>query len=399
MGDFGQLSIENKIIYNIRHERMHSASFYLSVLLLLYFVAYIYLNVVFIEFNDVLRYGLTITALLLITVFAMSKLLFVTHRKRHKDNILLVVFLMAEIIIYLIIMSGLERLLYINIFIISIMVFKRFPLRKHELDSLFNLFIAIVILVILVGSTLDNMNVNRVNPNTCGLLLMLVFSLSLVRYRKRKSPLQLLICIVCFGLQFVYKSRVATVGSILFFLSYLVTLHKKSFKTQTVFLMVLFISVISIIGAYIYSEVLFKLIGYGQIKIGGKDLFTGRQSVWKFTLESVRENFWFGVGSDLNTKYAEKFDAITFLNAHNQPLGILACFGVFVYIIFYIAFAKIISSSGYSKSRKYVSSIPVMFILILMLMDMFETNLFHSWAVMIAVCYCLLSNYCIARRR
>ena len=74
---------------------------------------------------------------------------------------------------------------------------------------------------------------------------------------------------------------------------------------------------------------MYPAIGHGKIIIFGKDIFSGRQTIWHFAFNSIKNNFWFGVGSHLNeTQFNEGYYELI-MNAHNQPIGILAAFGVF----------------------------------------------------------------------
>ena len=147
--------------------------------------------------------------------------------------------------------------------------------------------------------------------------------------------------------------------------------------------------------AYIYAEVLYPQIGVGKIIIFGKDLFTGRQEIWHYTFESIKEHLWFGVGSHLNDDLLNSgfYDLIA--NAHNQSLGTIAAFGILPFVSFSIAFAAV---GAFTYKRKFKGNkftvLPVLFLAVICVMSWFDLYLFsqYNW-VPIIISYGLICGY------
>lgn len=390
--------IVNNVNERIQSETRHSSSFVLSIMLLIYMIAYTYIKLFTIGVNDTLGYYLPVGWLACIFLYLVYKLYIYNPNVSilKNDVFVITLLLIYSAIWYVIKRSGLERLLYVLVFLMSCVIYKRYPMQPYEKERVYYAFLFTIIALFFNASTLDSISAEKLNPNTCGLLLMLLFSISLLRYKNNRKASSIIFLILSFIVQFVFGSRTATAGAIMFAALFFIFNRKKQmFRSDMVFWLVIILSVMGIAFAYFYSNMLPKLLGGKDIVIFGKNIFTGRQAVWRVTFETVIANFWFGAGSHMNEIYVEIYDNVTFLNAHNQPLGVLAVFGVVFYIIFYVAIARIVSMPCQTSTKriKRVSSMPVIFAVVLMMMDFFETNLFHSWSVMIIVAFGLVCSY------
>lgn len=378
-----------------RVKTKHSYSFWLAVSLLVYMVCYFYLTTAFYyHFNKTARYYFDVCGLSAFMCYPLLKLIF-CPRKHLSNNIMTAfyLYLIYSVIIYLFLWSGLEKLVYLGAFTVTILCFKEYPLKRKERTQLYYLYIIAVMLILLQSTTLDKMTEDTVNTNTSALLLMLLFAMSFVRFVFTKKVGSMIIAVISFLLQFYFSSRTGAAGCALFVcLFILFSAWKKTFKRRTVYWAVIIVTAIGFYVAYFYSDILFNMYGGEQIVLFGKNLFTGRQSIWRYTFDSIKENFWFGVGGHLNEAYVLKYGHAVFYNAHNQAMGILAGFGVFYLIVYYILFAGIISF-GKDKSSKTVSRLSVVFMIVLIVMDFFETNLFHAWSIMIAFAYGIMNSY------
>ncbi|MDE7406223.1 MAG: O-antigen ligase family protein [Clostridiales bacterium] len=229
---------------------------------------------------------------------------------------------------------------------------------------------------------------SKFNPNECAIYLMLLFCISLVTFAYAKKLRYLIVTAISFALQFYFASRGALFGCVLFFTAFVFfRAWKRAWKVKTAFVIILLLSVLGILAAYIYSTVLFEAIGKGNVTIFGKDLFTGRQKIWQLTFDTIKDNLWFGVGSRVNEATVLEESNSIYRNSHNMALAVLVSFGLLHFILFYLLFSYLISTGGaYKKGkRKYVPSAPIIFICVITLMNYFEMLFFSRWAMPIVV--------------
>lgn len=106
--------------------------------------------------------------------------------------------------------------------------------------------------------------------------------------------------------------------------------------------------------------------------------FTGRTEIWRITLQTWRENPFFGYGPDLwNVEYRLKYAPLSFLDtvgmAHNQVVhtlgesGIFGLIGLVVYLVLLISYAY--------RNRKASRGISIVLLLLVLLRSVSETPL------------------------
>ncbi|MCH5351776.1 MAG: O-antigen ligase family protein [Clostridiales bacterium] len=383
----------------------YSPSFVLAFLSMLFACLHEFTQNIFSEVFSSFNYTFTVVSIMAIIIYQLYILLSFRYYKYKYVLIIGLLGIAYFALLYLFLFSGLTRALYLCSMILNLLVYKRYKLSNSEKNKLYWLFILLVIIMIINGSVKGMVIDNKVNPNTSGLLLMLIFCMSIVRFRKSKKVLDFLIAVSSFGLQFLYQSRTATVGCVAFLtLVILFCGGRKYCTTYFAAFIILLISVISVVFAYWYAEILYQSVGRGNITIFGKDLFTGRQYIWNLAFESIRKNFWFGVGSDFNEDLAAIQNNSALLNAHNQSLGILTSFGVTTFVMFTLVFAYLTSRSCETTDkckRKVTFRLPIVFIVSILIMNFAETNFFYSWGMVIMAAYCFICNNCekIKKRR
>lgn len=276
----------------------------------------------------------------------------------------------------------------------GIYVFNLNPLQDKEKKVIFCLFSLSILLILFNGSTVGNIREGKFNPNTCGFLLTMLFCVCVPRFIDKKKKSIILIMFLCVGLQFVFDSRTALFGLLLYaFVCLILKASKRTFKHQSVFWMILVFSMLGLVAAYIYSEILFPLIGHGKIYIFGKDLFTGRQTIWGNAFHSIRENFWFGVGSHLNESLYEQGYNEAIMEAHNQPIGVFSAFGFLPFLLFYIVLASF-TSSFYQNDHTCSLRYPAIFLFVVTIMSYFEVYYFSifTW-IAILITYVLIVSH------
>lgn len=376
----------------------HSVSFVLAIVLILYTVLYFYIKSI-LQDASVERYqsyfSLSVNFILFCSLF-WKLFLCGKHMEKHLKNSVLVS-LIVELIVYIITSSGLEKLLGLGIILMSIAVFQIDPLTRNERNVVYGLFVFAVVLILLNGTTeLDSPDKSKFNPNGCGFLLAMVFCISLLRFFQAKKIINFLFVLGSFIMQSFFMSRTAMLGCLLFFILFILLKRKKKELTyKTIFLLLIAIPLLGIVIAFLYTEVLFPLIGVGKITIFGKDLFTGRQEIWHYTFLSIKQYFWFGVGSRLNQDLLQAGFYDLIINAHNQSLGTLAAFGIFFFAVFSIAFAQVGAFTYKSKHKGHTFTItPILFLAVICVMSWFDLYWFsqYNW-VPFMICYSLICGF------
>ena len=386
---------KNFSIYKKNTQNIHSISFYISILLIIFMLLAFYLNALT-ETNSALGF-LSYIPLVCLTLFCLAICYVVFFgQKRLKGNqfFLFFCFLVFIVLSYVVNFSGGSRIIGPIAILSGIYFFNLTPLQDDEKKIIFFLFSFSILLILLNGSTVENIREGKFNPNTCGFLLTMLYCVCIPRYIATKKKLLILLMLLCIGLQFVFDSRTALLGLLLYaFVCLLLKASKRTFKHQTVFWTILIFSLLGLVAAYIYSEILFPLIGHGEIYIFGKDLFTGRQTIWHNAFISIRDNFWFGVGSHLNESLYEQGYYKAVMEAHNQPIGIFATFGFLPFLLFYIVLASF-TSSFYQNDHACSLRYPAIFLFVVTIMSYFEVYYFSifTW-IAILIAYVLIVSH------
>ncbi|MCH5157833.1 MAG: O-antigen ligase family protein [Clostridiales bacterium] len=396
------LTIQNRAVKPTRAVKRHSASFVASVAWLFYAVIIAYVKAYVFD-DDNSDYYFRVVPVAVILAYQFYHLLKDLYFGKYKMNLITAYFLFV-VLQYIFLRSGLERVITLSALLTGIMIFKKYPLKKSELITLYYVFAAMVLIKIANGTTAENSNdTTKFNSNQCAISLMMLFCASLVILAHRKRVLYLIIAALCIALQFYFTSRNALGGCILFALSFCIfKAWKRKYKASSAFVLVFALSMLGILVAYIYSTVLYEAIGKGQITILGKDLFTGRQKIWAMTFDLIKENLWFGVGSHVNEDAILATGNDLYRNAHNMPLAVLASFGIIHFILFYLLFSRLVTKSSEvtSKKHKYVDLAPILYISVITVMNYLETLFFYQQTVsMIIVSFGFISCCHILRKR
>ena len=375
----------------------HSVSYILSIAMSVYLLVQYYFPVFFDTEGTLFGYAF---ACLPILCFALAVVLIYTRRVRVVNSVFKtsVLFFCCAIFSILVAASGVERTFGLLSILLLLYVFQLEPLKGKERRIVLCVFTVVILAIMLNGVPGDaslELPEGKFNPNGCAFLLAMLFCVAVVKFSFDKKKSAILLCAICLVLQFVYISRTALIGIVMFaFLFLILKGNKKTFSHRSVFWAFCIFSMLGILLAYVYSEVLFAQVGKGNIFIFGKDIFTGREIIWNFTFESIREHFWFGVGSHLNETYYEAGYYKLIMNAHNQPLGMLASFGFPAFLFFYISFS-LASAEGYrKKSKRFFGRAPAIFLFVITIMSYFDIYFFsaYNW-IAIVIAYSLICSY------
>lgn len=356
----------------------HTSSYYVGIIIAIFTIFYYYFSLLTTNvtgsWTGIVAISLTFIVDFII-LFQIRRLNVLAGREMK----LLVLFLILLVVSYIWNSSGVHRSLMLFMVLSATYLFVKNPITVNESKYLFFIFTACVFFILIntaIG-TEDAIKANKFNPNGGGFLLTLLFCASLVILLKQRTfwnkTFFLTICIISFCLQFVFISRTAMLGLILFEIAvFLFRAKKKTAKFKSAFYILLVLAVLGIVVAYIYSEVLYGMLGRGNIIIFGKDLFTGREIIWNFTFESIRENFWFGVGSSLNEEQFNSGYYELIMNAHNQPLGLLAASGVLVFVVFYVTLSLFVALLYKKNANQTFNRIPLIFMSVITIMSYFD---------------------------
>lgn len=369
---------DSVFIVNKRHSISFIFLMFLSVYMVFYFTVSQSIGGVY---HD-LTYGL----FLFVFLYLIFQMVFGKFKTNKKYLILFIVFIGVLSLSILSARSGVGSGIALLVALIGFYMLRIDPLKAEERNLVYYFFVISVFLVLLNGTTIDIMEKGKVNPNNCAMLLAILFCISLVRYCSTKKKIYFIISSICILLQIVYNSRTSLLAIILFvFLSIILKANKKSFSSKAVFWTIFCINIFGVFIAYFYSKVLFGMWGYGKVIIWGKDLFTGRQRLWSAAIDSIANHFLLGVGSHLVGT-----DQQIIVNVHHQGLGVLSAYGIVVFLLFFVAFAQIISLF-YCNQK--INRFSALFIIMMMIIGYFEIIItFEPTLVAILIGFGLIST-------
>lgn len=281
--------------------------------------------------------------------------------------------------------SGLENSCNTILLFSMLLTCPRMHLTRRTIFRFANVYIVLSLLIAIV-SAIDRNIINN-NTNSTAMILMAgdIICILMARSYGKKQMLRTIyycIAIIMAVLQLYYKSRATILCTVLIALYFILKNRIDKYGYKAIYRLSVLICVGGTLFAYIYADVLFELFGRGEVLIFGKDLFSGRQTIWHNALETFKENWLLGVGNRLMA------DDGTVFNAHNQMLGWLVNYGVIAYGCIVFLFA--ITFRDYSKRLR--SKAFVFIFLILMIHSYAETTLYSSGFVPI---YMVVANVAI----
>lgn len=316
------------------------------------------------------KISLGITALL--SLLCMSGVVYVFRYLTFKTKALWIGFIFFVMLSYVFHFVGLEYICNTLTFlgILTLLPYSRF--RFSQIKIIMGIFGAYVILLFLFASKFEGgKNLIDINTNTSG-IIMCLFQIMLFAFLQLygKQAVARFLCyiflLVSFLFQLEFASRSSLLGTAVLLTFVLFKKVAIKFNNKTFTRFILFLAVFSIVFAYVYSVTLFNAIGHGKIFILGKDIFTGRQRIWSEVFERLRGHWLFGVG---NTDVAN-------MTVHNQMLGYLFCYGIFVLLGFIALLNDLIKKLVCRHSKFLVVSI-----MVFLLISFFETLIYSSYNI------------------
>ncbi len=311
--------------------------------------------------------------------------------------LLLFAFLAVTAVSYFVNFSGFLKIIDVVTIMLAFAFYSRFRFKKGEVKCIFIITFIIVAAIIAFTAPIDDYSHDdiRFNPNSGAFVLAMLFFMAYAAFSKTGRVSYFAVMCACFLLQFVFGSRTAIVGIVEFtVLCVLLRARRKTFKPFTVVFAIVLLAAGSVLFAYYYSVVLYDKYGSGELIILGKDLFSGRQIIWRNAFEALKQDTWFGVGSRLNELFGGDDPNGVMNIAHNQSLGVLTAFGVIPSVLFFIYLAYAVSLP-YRRNRPYrCNRMPAIFMIAVMTMAFFEVYFFQpqNYSIML-VAYAVVMHF------
>lgn len=227
-------------------------------------------------------------------------------------------------------------------------------------------------------------NTVHINPNCIAMLTfyLFVFLFEFIEnasFKKRyKKLLQFIVLAAALFYIYLSSARTSMFAALVFIALFWLCKYKKANITRTAFFIVLCLSfVIVFIYTALYSS------GYMIDEIvGGKNFYTGRESIWIEALQLVSKNPIIGFSNKI------AFGPKEIYSVHNSLLAILCYFGIFGLVstvaVLYISFKKI----DYKNNPLIVSALFSTTIIMC-----FETSI-TDWSLLLPFCLLFLQTKC-----
>ncbi len=236
----------------------------------------------------------------------------------------------------------------------------------------------------------------NLNTNSSSFLLF-ASQAALLVYAQRQTEggtqklLALLLTAALIVTQFQFGGRSSLIGTALLVAYAIVHKRFERLSSKTVSYVIAALCVGAVAFAYFYAEILYSIIGHGEIYFLGKDLFTGRQVIWSDAFTAIKNNLLTGIGNTLMSWTSATTGNP--VNVHNQILGYLTCFGLPATIAFIVAFSLIATQIfGYGKSKTTAA-----ILIVLTVISYFET-LFYSSDSIVVLPIALIIIYFLSKK-
>ncbi|MGN1053428.1 MAG: glycosyltransferase [Candidatus Scatosoma sp.] len=246
--------------------------------------------------------------------------------------------------------------------------------------TVFALLGAIVLTVVLFAPHFNSeenpLKFLNINTNGSGYILFLffffcVYYASKFKIGNWKGVIFYALAICTFIAQLKFDGRSSLLGDGLALLCLVLKRFLNKATEKQIKGTVLLISVFSLVFAYFYAVILFDLVGHGKWFIMGKDVFTGRQTIWMDSFEQLRGNYLFGIGNRLQSIPVGD-DTSGYTNVHHQMLGYLVTFGLAGLLPLLFLLPEIVCLYK-NRSAEMIS-----FVLVLSVMAYFDTIIYST---------------------
>ena len=223
--------------------------------------------------------------------------------------------------------------------VLFLLTFGQVVLKKSHLRAVY-LLISCFLFFIYVTSTRDGVFYisifdQEINPNTMGFYIFIITSFTVAAldsYRKRSFEIvSIVLFVIGTALIWLTESRTSMLALALSAFGYLIRNMKMISNDKKYRRLLIFGWAFAFFIMFFYV-LLYNMIGEQDLIILGKNLFTGRERVWKSGFEMIASSPIFGVGFD--PLYAGKWES-----GHNSLMGIWKVMGLVPMLVFIYLFS------------------------------------------------------------
>ncbi len=365
-------------------EKISLKSVLTTAILVLSFVALVLSNVV-----NPLAISLPLTLIMSVGLVGLILIVFILNANKipYKLGLLYVSVIACYFAVYLIHGTGLEYFVNIVILLGFLVVLPYLDGSNKVIKILPYAFLVFNLLIILFAPrTTDEMmgnliSLNNINPNGSSFILLFSFVFTLKMLSGTKSfhlkCLLLILLFIVFYCQWQFASRISSLGAILYFIYFLLRKLIDKIGKNAVIVILIVVLLLSPVVCYFYSITLFNLIGKGNLEVMGKDIFTGRQVIWSEAFESIKNNWFIGIGNTFKSSWIVNGVDDVATNLHNQMMGCLVCFGVVNMILFAVVYSVSVGKHWQNTQFKLAMAL----LILLSVMSYTDTIFYSSYNV------------------
>lgn len=265
--------------------------------------------------------------------------------------------------------SGLGVIItFVTLIMILILGKETFLTRKeeHYLDISFLVFIFLIIVIYYKKDGMyyiSRLNQEKMNPNSMAtLILSFGFMLhNAVRnfYKEKRYILNAAVFVCILYLLKETGARTAMLSYVVFIALILVfpklKMNNKAEENRRLTRMVLLACITNIVVVFVYIQLYYYIDG-DELIVFGKNLFTGREAIWKEAIELYSNNFWWGISS-------KHVFCGQWKNTHNGMLTILCHLTIFGLIAFCILYSSSVKCKSGEIINKYKAAAMIAFLI------------------------------------
>lgn len=264
-------------------------------------------------------------------------------------------------------------------------------LKTSTINTIFAIYFLYVIIVAIFAPKLGAENgVVNLNTNRSGTIVFCFMSCAIAKYshvkNNKKLPLYLIL-ISGFIVLYMFGGRSSLLAAGLLVVYYIGRRIFNKISSKMVGVSVVVLCIFSVLFAFLYSTVLLQALGT-DVTILGKNLYTGRQTIWAEVFEILKDKWFLGMGSRLDLG-----DGV-FVSTHNVMLGLMLDFGC-IAVVFYVG---LLASTISKINNTLIDKTLVAFLLVMLIKTIFEFDFISDWTLS-HLCISMTIMYLYSRKK
>lgn len=263
--------------------------------------------------------------------------------------------LLSFFVSYLINLSQLDYIFKTFIFLGLLTVLPSIKIDKRIIFGAFILYMFYAVMIAILANKTNEENsliINELNTNTstfvcfCAEVVLLAFSFKLNKKYRILCYIAVAFFIVA---ECIFFGRTSIIATFIVIVCYIFQKFFNKMSNKTIKWITLGLCFGGIIVTLLYL-LLFKLLGDG-VYIFGKDIFSGREVIWRDALKQVNEyhGWFFGIGDRFLSE--SHYGSYTSEGLHNQMMSYFIVYGGFVFIAFSLLFSKVVENNSCHKNK------------------------------------------------